>query len=62
MGRHSGPDAMERTRDLYLTSVYRARHVDVERQPGRSPDGVPDEDYELIIDRGPNDPDLWDRW
>jgi hypothetical protein len=58
MGRHSGPDAMERTRELYLTSVYQARHVDVERQPGRSPDGVPDEDFDPWIDRSPDDPDL----
>jgi hypothetical protein len=58
MGRHSGPDAMERTRELYLVAVYQARHVDVERQPGRSPDGVPDEDFDPWIDRSPDDPDL----
>jgi hypothetical protein len=59
MGRHSGPDAMERTRDLYLlVPAYQARHVDVERQPGRSPDGVPDEDFDPWIDRSPDDPDL----
>jgi hypothetical protein len=30
----------------------------VERQPGRSPDGVPDEDFDPWIDRSPDDPDL----
>lgn len=59
MGLHT--DSMERTRDLTLMAKYVARHVDRERQPGRSPDGVPDDEYDPAIDRHATDLDVWDR-
>lgn len=60
MGQHSS--ALERTRDLYLKVPYQAQHVDTERQPGRSPDGIPDDDFDPPwVGRAPDDADLLDR-
>jgi hypothetical protein len=65
MGRHRAPDPfpdrLERDTRNLLKGRYTGRHLDVDRQPGRATDGVPDSHFDPADTRGPNDPDRWDR-
>lgn len=42
---------------LDVKAPYTGRHVDTNRQPGRTQDGVPDEYLDPDPTRGPNDAD-----